>query len=81
MTPPPEGATLDRRTLNRTLLARQHLLERADLSVGAAIEALVGLQAQVPRDPYISLWSRLRGFDPADLEALVLERRAVRMTL
>ena len=35
----------------------------------------------MPRDPYISLWSRLRGFDPADLEARIVERRAVRMTL
>ncbi|MGZ6259125.1 MAG: winged helix DNA-binding domain-containing protein [Candidatus Limnocylindrales bacterium] len=81
MTRPPAGATLDRRTLNRTLLARQHLLERVDRPIGVTIEGLVGLQAQVPRDPYISLWSRLRGFDPAELEALILERRAVRMTL
>ncbi len=81
MTPPREGSRLDRRTLNRTLLARQRLLDRVDLPVDAAIEELVGLQAQVPRDPYISLWSRLRDFDPADLERLLLERRAVRMTL
>ncbi|MGZ6341055.1 MAG: winged helix DNA-binding domain-containing protein, partial [Candidatus Limnocylindrales bacterium] len=59
MTRPPAGATLDRRTLNRTLLARQHLLERVDRPIGVTIEGLVGLQAQVPRDPYISLWSRL----------------------
>ena len=78
---PSAGATLDRRTLNRTLLARQHLLARVDRPVGATIEGLVGLQAQLPRDPYISLWSRLRGFDPTELEALLWERRAVRMTL
>ncbi len=81
MTPPIEGSRLDRRTLNRALLARQHLLDRVELPVADAIEELVGLQAQVPRDPYISLWSRLRGFDPAELERLLLERRAVRMTL
>lgn len=81
MTPPREGSRLDRRTLNRALLARQRLLDRVDLPVAEAIEELVGLQAQVPRDPYISLWSRLRGFDPADLERLLLERHAVRMTL
>ena len=28
------------------------------------IEHLVGLQAQVPRDPYVSLRSRLRDFEP-----------------
>ena len=78
---PSAGATLDRRTLNRTLLARQHLLARVDRPVGATIEGLVGLQAQVPRDPYISLWSRLRDFEPTELEALLWERRAVRMTL
>ena len=78
---PSAGAILDRRTLNRTLLARQMLLERVDRPIPEAIDGLVGLQAQVPRDPYISLWSRLRGFDPAALEALILERRAVRMTL
>ena len=78
---PSEGAILDRRTLNRTLLARQHLLERVERPIGATIEGLVGLQAQVPRDPYISLWSRLRDFDPTELETLLWERRAVRMTL
>jgi hypothetical protein len=41
----------------------------------------VGLQAQVPRDPYVSLWSRLRDFEPDALERLLLERQAVRMTL
>jgi Winged helix DNA-binding domain len=79
--PPAEGSRLDRRTLNRTLLARQHLLARVDRPVHDAIEGLVGLQAQVPRDPYIALWSRLRGFDPVDIETLILERQAVRMTL
>jgi hypothetical protein len=81
MNQPPEGTVLDRRTLNRTLLARQLLLGRVDLPVPSTVEALVGLQAQVSRDPYISLWSRLRGFDPRALEALIAERRAVRMTL
>lgn len=78
---PPAGAVLDRRTLDRTLLARQSLLSRGDLPLERTIEALVGLQAQVPRDPYISLWSRLRDFQPLALEALFLERRVVRMTL
>jgi hypothetical protein len=29
-----------------------------------AVERLVALQAQVPRDPYVALWSRLSGFQP-----------------
>jgi DNA glycosylase AlkZ-like len=78
---PEPGSVLDPRTLNRTLLARQHLLERVDRPVEATVERLVGLQAQVPRDPYIALWSRVRRFDSASLERLLLERRVVRMTL
>jgi hypothetical protein len=47
----------------------------------AAIEHLVGLQAQEPRDPYVALWTRLRGFRPEELEELLEAREAVRLTL
>ena len=53
---------LDRRTLNRTLLLRQHLLARSSLSPMEMIEHLVGMQAQAPFAPYQGLWSRLDGF-------------------
>jgi hypothetical protein len=33
----------------------------------------------VPRDPYVALRSRLERFEPAELEAALLERRAVRI--
>ncbi len=46
-----------------------------------AIERLVGLQAQAPDPPYFGLWSRLEGFDPHDLGALVEQGRAVRIAL
>jgi hypothetical protein len=69
------------RALNRALLARQMLLERAALPVADAVERLVGMQAQNPRDPYIALWSRLNGFDPAELSELIATRRAVRVSL
>jgi hypothetical protein len=73
---------LTRRAQNRALLARQLLLERsAAHSAEGAIEHLVGLQAQTPRDPYFGLWSRLEGFDPDALGALLTDRRAVRMSL
>jgi hypothetical protein len=72
---------LSRRALNRALLERQLLLARSTLSVKAAIEWLVGMQAQVPLDPYIGLWTRLQGFRTDDLARLITERRAVRMGL
>jgi winged helix DNA-binding protein len=73
--------TLDRRTLNRTFLARQLLLERADFRAAEALEHLVGMQAQSPQAPYIGLWSRLADFDPDELAQLLLDRRAVRIAL
>ena len=74
MTPP----VLDNRTLNRTILARQGLLRRERRDVHETIAHLVGMQSQVPGDPFVGLWSRIEGFDPAELDALMLERRAVR---
>ncbi len=50
---------LDRRALNRATLARQLLLERRPLGAVKAVEQLVGLQAQIPLNPYYGLWSRL----------------------
>ena len=70
---------LSHRQRNRALLARQHLLERADTTVDALLSHLVGMQAQEPRDPYTALFSRLTGFEPADLEQMLLERTAVRL--
>ena len=62
---------LDRRQLNRALLARQLLLERSAMAPVDAVEHLVGLQAQAPLAPYVALWSRLAAFDPNVLGAAV----------
>lgn len=70
---------LTARALNRALLARQMLLERSAMSVADAVEHLVGMQAQIPTDPYFGLWSRLAGFDPGVLSGLIETRKAVRM--
>lgn len=73
--------TLSRRALNRALLARQMLLGRVKLPAEEAIERLVGMQAQASLSPYIGLWTRLDGFQPAELAELVTRRRAVRAGL
>ncbi|GGX31939.1 winged helix DNA-binding domain-containing protein [Streptomyces lomondensis] len=72
---------LDARALNRATLARQLLLDRADLPVLDAVTHLCGLQAQEPQEPFVGLWSRLRAFDPAALSDLLTGRRVVRTHL
>jgi len=72
---------LDARALNRALLERQLLLEGSKMSAAAAIEWLVGMQAQIPADPYVALWSRLEDFRTDDLAKLIIDRKAVRMGL
>ncbi|MFE2748421.1 winged helix DNA-binding domain-containing protein [Streptomyces scopuliridis] len=72
---------LDARTLNRATLARQLLLDRADLPVLDAVAHLGGLQAQEPQEPFVGLWSRLRAFEPAALSHLLTGRRVVRTHL
>ena len=62
-------------------MARQLLLERRHMPAAEAVEHLVGQQAQVPITPYIGLWSRLEGFEPAELSGAIERREAVRMPL
>ena len=63
--------TLSWAELNRAVLARQLLLERADLTPADAVERVGGLQTQYAPSAYVGLWSRLAGFRRADLtEAL-----------
>ncbi|HEY7070869.1 MAG TPA: winged helix DNA-binding domain-containing protein [Acidimicrobiales bacterium] len=67
------------RALGRATLARQILLEREDRDLTAAVDHLVGLQAQVPHNPYNALWSRLDPFDPEALSRLLEDRVLVRI--
>ena len=43
------------------------------------IQHLVGMQAQVPTNPYVALWARLEGFKVEELERLVLAKEVVRI--
>ncbi|AYG79613.1 hypothetical protein DWB77_01728 [Streptomyces hundungensis] len=71
---------LSRPALNRATLDRQLLLERSDaLSPKDAVAHLLGLQAQNVKPPYFALWSRLAGFRPEALSALMEAREVVRM--
>ncbi len=72
---------LTRRALGRATLARQLLLRRSEIDVTGAVEHVVGLQAQVPLDPYTGLWSRLERFRPETLSDHLTERRVVRIVV
>jgi hypothetical protein len=72
---------LTRPELNRATLERQLLLHRSDRPPLAAVEHLVGLQAQVPLNPYLGLWSRLTRFEPASLSRLLIDREVVRIVV
>lgn len=74
-------ALISQRALNRALLARQFLLRREKISAAKVIDHLVGLQAQVPENPYIGLWTRIEGFTPTELAQLITSRRAARISL
>ena len=74
--------TVDRlslRALNRATLQRQLLLHRASMPALDAVDHLVGMQAQVPLNPYVGLWSRLDGFRTDDLAKLLVDREVVRI--
>ena len=64
------------RELNRALLARQLLLERARVPVTRALERVGPLHAQGVESTYVNLWSRIDGFRREQLTR-ALERRAV----
>jgi hypothetical protein len=72
---------LRQRALNRALVARQLLLERARVPLPAALSRVAGLQAQYAPSMYIGLWSRLEEFARDDLTRALERREVVQGTL
>ncbi|MEU9227555.1 winged helix DNA-binding domain-containing protein [Streptomyces massasporeus] len=67
--------------LNRATLGRQLLLGREAMEAGEAVRRVVALQAQHAASPYMALWNRLAGFEPAELDAAFSEGAVVKATL
>jgi hypothetical protein len=76
-----ERPVLTLRELNRAMLARQLLLERARIGVVPAIERLAALQAQWSPSPYIALWSRLKDFRREKLWSAIERHDVIRARL
>ena len=72
---------LTQRQLNRATLARQMLLRREAIGAIEAVGRIVALQAQEPASPYLALWNRVAGFDPADLDRAFAEHAVVKASL
>jgi hypothetical protein len=72
---------LSARALNRATLGRQLLLERARVDVPEAVRRIAAIQGQEPASPYLALWNRVAGFDPADLDRAFATQAVVKDTL
>ena len=77
----PSPRELTERELNRALLARQLLLERARVPIPRSLERMCGLQDQYAPGGYIGLWTRLDGFQRDDLTRALERRSVVQATL
>jgi hypothetical protein len=73
--------TLTRRHLNRALLARQLLLERASMAIPEAVEQVGGLQTQYAPSGYVGLWTRLADFRREALTVALEDRSIIQATL
>jgi winged helix DNA-binding protein len=72
---------LTMRALNRALLARQLLLERARIPIHEAVERVGGLQTQYAPSGYVGLWTRLEGFRRDALTRALEDRSVIQATL
>lgn len=67
--------------MNRAVLARQLLLERASDSFSRALERMAGLQAQYAPSIYMGLWSRVARVERAAVTDALERRQIVQGTL
>lgn len=69
------------RELNRATLARQSLLSREPLDVGAAVHRFGALQAQEPASPFLALLARVDGLSADDVISALRRHDIVKATL
>jgi hypothetical protein len=74
-------SVLGQRALNRALLARQLLLERAGIPLPAALEQIGGIQAQYAPAMYVGAWSRVDGIERDAVTRALQDRDIVQATL
>jgi hypothetical protein len=81
--PPVAGQhrVLSQRELNRALLARQLLLERALLPLPRTAERMGGIQTQYAPSAYVGLWSRAESFEREALTRALERRTLIQATL
>src|SRR5262245_35202108 len=77
----PSERILTEPELNRALLGRQLLLERSGASLPRTLDRMGGLQAQYAPSMYIGLWSRMEGFERAQLDRALVRRSVAQGTL
>ena len=75
------GERLTTRALNRSLLARQLLLDRSRGSIVEAVEHVGGLQTQYAPSGYVGLWTRVAGFAREDLTRALEDRSLIQASL
>jgi hypothetical protein len=73
--------SLNWKELNRSVLARQMLLERSRLPLHRVVERIAGVQAQYIPSAYVGLWSRVAGFQRDTLTGALHRGSVVQGTL
>lgn len=72
---------IDAKRMNRAVLTRQLLIDRAAASTPEILEKMAALQAQYAPSSYVGLWSRRLGMERSDLDAALEDRSVIQGTL